>query len=195
MYKIKENYSHREIAKNFNDLENTDEWQKEVYEKALEISIEYNYKIIVDVGTGSAYKLIKYFNDYETIGYDISKTVNKLKEKYPGKHWRDDFVPTKCDLLIASDVIEHLQNPTDLINFIRKSSPAKIILSTPDRELINTNQNGPPKNRSHYREWNFKEFNEYINDYFLIEEHFISNKQQGTQVIIAKLKGENNALV
>jgi len=190
MYKIKEGYVHREIAKNFNDLENTDEWQKEVYEKALEISINCNYKIIVDVGTGSAYKLIKYFNNYETIGYDIPKFVKKLKEKYSNKTWRDDFVPVQCDLLIASDVIEHLKDPNELIDFIKKSSPKKIILSTPDRELISTHQDGPPSNRSHYREWNFNEFYEYVSDYFLIEEHFISNEFQGTQIIVATLKKE-----
>jgi hypothetical protein len=190
MYKIKENYNHRNFAKNFNDLENTDEWQNEVYAKALEISVKFNYKTIVDVGTGSAYKLIKYFNDYNTIGYDIPKTVSNLKEKYPDKSWRDDFIPIKCDLLIASDIIEHLKDPTDLINFIKESSPTKIILSTPDRDLINTNQDGPPINRSHYREWSFKEFHDYINDYFLIEEHFISNKIQGTQVIVANLSKE-----
>ena len=190
MYKIKEEYVHREIAKNFNDLENTDEWQKEVYEKALEISINCNHKIIVDVGTGSAYKLIKYFNNYETIGYDIPKFVKKLKERYSNKIWKDDFVPVQCDLLIASDVIEHLKDPNELIDFIKKSSPKKIILSTPDRELISTNQDGPPSNRSHYREWNFKEFYEYVSDYFLIEEHYISNKLQGTQVIVATLKKE-----
>jgi 2-polyprenyl-3-methyl-5-hydroxy-6-metoxy-1,4-benzoquinol methylase len=190
MYKIKENYNHREIAKNFDDLENTDDWQKEVYEKSLEISIKFNYKKIVDVGTGSAYKLIKYFNNYETIGYDIPRTVVKLKKIYPNKIWKDDFIPVNCDLLIASDVIEHLKDPTDLINFIKKSSPKKIVLSTPDRELIDTNQNGPPKNRSHYREWKFQEFKEYIGDYFLIEDHYISNKVQGTQIIIASLLKE-----
>jgi len=190
MYKIKENYNHRNFAKNFNDLENTDEWQNEVYEKALELSVKFNYNTIVDIGTGSAYKLIKYFNDYNTIGYDIPKIVSNLKETYPDKIWRDDFIPIKCDLLIASDIIEHLKDPTDLINFIKESSPTKIILSTPDRDLIKTNQDGPPINRSHYREWSFKEFYDYINDYFLIEDHFISNKIQGTQVIVANLSKE-----
>jgi hypothetical protein len=189
MYRINKDYNHRETAKKFNDLNNTDEWQKEVYEKALEITINHNFKKIIDVGTGSAYKLIKYFNDYETIGYDIPKTIKVLKNLYSDKLWKDDFESVdECDILIASDVIEHLKQPLDLIEFIIKCNPKKIVLSTPDRELIDTNQNGPPKNQSHYREWNFSEFYEFISDFFVVECHFISNNIQGTQVIIARLK-------
>lgn len=190
-YKIKKNYIHRITAKNFDDLNNTDDWQNEVYEKSLQIAIQNNYKKIIDIGTGSAFKLIKYFNNYETIGYDIAKTIKNLRRRYPNKTWKDDFIPEEnCDLIIAADVIEHFNNPTDLINFIKLNNPKKIVLSTPDRDLINTNSNGPPKNKSHYREWNFTEFYDYIKDYFLIEEHFISNKDQGTQVIISTLKKE-----
>jgi hypothetical protein len=48
--------------------------------------------------------------------------------------------------------------------------------------------NGPPKNRHHCREWNMNEFKNYINSRFKVLDHFISNKQQATQLILAQLK-------
>ena len=189
MYKIKQQYKHREVCKDFDDTSNTDNWQKEVYEKASEICRANGYKKIIDVGTGSGYKLIKYLGEFETVGYDIPRTIAVLRNRYPDKHWRDDFVPEAgYDFLIASDVIEHFRDPIDLIDFIRACNVQQIIFSTPDRDLIDTNPDGPPKNRSHYREWNFAEFREFLSKYFEVLEHYVSNHAQGTQVIVAKYK-------
>ena len=74
-----------------------------------------------------------------------------------------------------------------LLESICALNPKKIVLSTPDRDLL-FNHNGPPKNPAHVREWSYKEFRQYISQYFEIEDHFISNKNQCTQVIICKPK-------
>lgn len=196
-YYIKENYTARLDNKEFDDTKLTDEWQKEVYEYAKKIAEENNFKTILDIGTGSGYKLIKYFDNYTTLGIDIPKTVLFLKEKYPTKAWSDQFVPVSgYDLVISSDVIEHLPNPDLLLDLIIQCNPKLIILSTPERNLLyNTDHNGPPFNKAHVREWTMQEFYDYISSRLDVQDHYISNRKQSTQVIKAVLKGKNNALV
>jgi 2-polyprenyl-3-methyl-5-hydroxy-6-metoxy-1,4-benzoquinol methylase len=196
-YYIKENYTVRLDNKDFDDTKLTDEWQKEVYEYAKKIAEENNFKTILDIGTGSGYKLIKHFDSYNTLGIDIPKTVLFLKEKYPTKSWSDQFVPiTGYDLIISSDVIEHLPDPDILLDLIIQCNPKLIVLSTPERNLLcNIDHNGPPFNKAHVREWTMVEFYNYINSRLDVLEHYISNHNQATQVIKAVLKGKNNALV
>ena len=196
-YYIKENYTARLDNKDFDDTKLTDEWQKEVYEYAKKIAEENNFKTILDIGTGSGYKLIKHFDNYNTLGIDIPKTVSFLKEKYPTKSWSDQFVPTTgYDLLISSDVIEHLPDPDILLDLIIQCDPKLLVLSTPERNLLcKIDHNGPPFNKAHVREWTMVEFYNYISSRFDVLDHYISNHDQATQVILAVLKGKNNALV
>ena len=196
-YYIKESYTARLDNKDFDDTKLTDEWQKEVYEYAKKVAEENNFKTILDIGSGSGYKLIKHFDNYNTLGIDIPKTVSFLKEKYPTKSWTDQFVPvTGYDLVISSDVIEHLPDPDILLDLIIQCDPKMIVLSTPERNLLyKTDHNGPPFNRSHVREWTMVEFYNYISSRLDVLEHYISNHDQATQVIKATVKGKNNALV
>lgn len=64
-----------------------DEYQNGVYLEAKSIVIDNNYKKIVDVGCGSAFKLLKHFNEYDTVGYEIDPCYTFLTENYPNKHW------------------------------------------------------------------------------------------------------------
>ena len=192
-YNIKKGYIHRQEYVYFDDMHNTDGWQKEVYEEAQKIAIEESYKTVSDVGCGSAYKLIKYFEKYETYGYDVEPTLSKLKEKYPSHNWRiSDFSTTPdhgTDLVICADVIEHVLDPDALIAYLKKFNAKKYIFSTPERLLVKNlvgeaSQNGPPANKTHIREWDFEEFFEYMSTHFKIERHWITNVEQATQTVI-----------
>lgn len=186
---IKQGYVHRENNSYFDDTPFKDEWQKEVYEFARTVVDQHKFKSVLDIGTGSGFKLLKYFQDFETLGIDVTKTVNWLKETYPDKKWTDQFVPiNNFDLVISSDVIEHIPNPDGLLDLIEQCRPKLIVLSTPDRDLFKLGHNGPPVNRSHVREWTMPEFNQYISSRFEVLDHFISNKEQATQVILARVK-------
>jgi 2-polyprenyl-3-methyl-5-hydroxy-6-metoxy-1,4-benzoquinol methylase len=188
-YFIKEDYTHRLDNLYFDDTLLADEWQKEVYEFAKLICVKHDIKNIADIGTGSGYKLLQYFSEYHTLGIDVTETINWLQKQYPNKLWSDKFEPVNgYELIIASDVIEHLPDPDTLLYLIEKSNPKFIIFSTPDRDLQGKMLNGPPKNRHHCREWSMDEFNNYINSRFEVLDHFISNEQQATQVILAKLR-------
>jgi SAM-dependent methyltransferase len=192
MYHIKQNYNHRSEIIYFDDTSLKDEWQNEVYQFARKI-YNNNYSSVIDFGCGSGYKLIKYFSDVNTIGIDLEPTVTFLKNKYPHKKWTTDpYSVENADIFIAADVIEHMDNPDVLIEIIKKIKPKEIILSTPERNLqvfyLRHPENGPPVNKFHVREWNMNEFNSYIGSYFNIESHVITNTEQCTQMIHAKMK-------
>lgn len=193
MYNIHKDYKHRTKINYFDDTNLKDEWQKEVYLYAKDLAIKNNYKRIVDFGCGSAYKLIDNFKNYDTIGIDLQPTVDFLNKQYPDRKWLTTHNEiSNIDIFIASDVIEHMLNPDELIDFIIRCQPKEIILSTPDRNLTVKNWGddyfGPPNNIHHIREWTYDEFNSYISDSFNIIFHKITNEQQCTQMIHARLK-------
>jgi len=175
MYCIREDY----IIRGKNDFLDTsgrsDEYQNDVYVYAKKITESHDVKTISDVGCGSAYKLLKYFKSFEFNGYDLEPTVTLLKERFPENDWIiSDFnsTPKQSDLVICADVIEHVDDPDELIGFIMKMNPKHVVLSTPDRDLLYYKLGrsivGPPANKHHIREWTFDEFREYIGRYFNI---------------------------
>ena len=188
---IKKGYHHAGSVIDFDDTSNTDEWQKEVYQLAKKIAGEKNYLSVIDLGCGSAYKLLHYLGDYETTGIEVGETLRWLKKNHPQRKWLS-FEATNpstlhCDLLICSDVIEHVKNPDELLAFIHAINCKEIIISTPEREAVaGKNDYGPPENPSHFREWNTREFKKYISTRFVLEEHCIFNDKSVTQVISCK---------
>jgi len=195
-YCIKISYQTRDKYHHYNDLTLEDEWQLEVYLHALGLMKKYGLNSVVDIGCGSAYKLITYLGEYQTIGLEVPDNVKSLKEKYPDKQWEvSDFnadLHITADVVICSDVIEHLIDPDDLLGFIKRISYKYLILSTPDRSLIykpwNKGYWGPPKNPAHQREWSFDEFRKYISAHFDIIDHRVTNLHQWTQMIICRPK-------
>jgi len=163
--------------------EKTDEYQDKVYELFRKVinECEINEPTISDIGAGSGYKLEKWLPEFtgnRLIGYDLEPTVNILKKKYPNKNWLvSDFEsnPKKVDLVICADVIEHVMNPDKLMQYILKMNPEHLVISTPDRnllvQLLQRDNNGPPKNPYHVREWAFDEFSIYISQFFDIVLH------------------------
>ena len=159
-----------------------------VYENARKLADEHNYHSILDIGCGSGYKLCYFFPDKFTVGIDLPTTVSKLRQTYPNRFWFTagfNAAPLSCDLVICADVIEHIPEPDSFLQFLKEISCKHIILSTPERELLNENtSNGPPKNPCHVREWSHFEFHNYISQWFAIDRHYIVDWQ--TQVIEIK---------
>ena len=188
-------------VKYFDDTPNDDAFQREVYQKARQLAFQNGYMRVLDIGCGSAFKLKTYFEEFKTVGVDLPATVAWLQDKYPNDKWlsvdlNQESLPKELtqefDLVICSDVIEHLENPDNLIQLLQRITYKKLIISTPDRFLIEqrgASRLGPPQNPHHIREWNKREFARYIeNSGFTIEEHYISNVEQVTQVAICSLR-------
>ena len=188
-YFIKDDYHSREKEIYFDDRENTDRFQNEVYHQAKEIFKSNSMTSVMDIGCGSAFKLLKYFKDFNTCGIDLTKTVNFLKGKYPDRAWLDHDIENKLeyqsDMIIASDIIEHLYDPDKLLSFINYIDFKIAIISTPERDLVRgVNHKGPPDNIHHIREWNTNELFNYISSRFKVVSHeLIQKNKQNTQFI------------
>lgn len=195
-YQIKKGYRHRETYNYDDDRSYTDEYQQEVYQLANYCMDENQYSSILDIGCGSAFKLLKYFHDKSTVGIDVSPTYEYLKKKYPDRKWihasKTEDIPTKSDIIICADVIEHVLEPDKLLNMISKIEFKYLFLSTPERDMLYGIQNyGPPANPTHVREWNYREFNSFVSKYFEIESHQITHIEHTTQLLICRpLKNE-----
>lgn len=188
-YYLPDSYVPRLNNEAFDDTPYTDLWQNDVYELAHQLALAYGLGTVLDIGCGSGYKLMKFFSQFHTTGIEVEPTLSWLKEKYPDNLWLppgEALLPYK--LVICSDVIEHVADPDALLESIKKVRPAKIVISTPDRSMLDCDQNGPPRNLAHCREWSFSEFDRYLTDHFHIVSHYVINEQQCTQVAVCELR-------
>lgn len=188
-YEIKRGYIHRTKSEHFDDTPLKDEYQKEVYELARFYLEKHHLTNVFDIGCGSAYKLLHFFHEYNTVGTDISPTYEFLVNTYPNRTWINaadtDKYPKATDLIICADVIEHLVNPDELLNLIGKIDFRFLFISTPERSMVRGWYDyGPPDNTCHVREWNAKEFKRYVGQYFQIIGHHITNVEDATQLLI-----------
>jgi SAM-dependent methyltransferase len=191
-YEIKPSYRHRDNVEPFDDTVNEDKWQKEVYIDALKYFETNFFQSVIDIGCGSGYKLVKYFSNYKFVGAEVEPTLSFLKNKYPNSEWIDfeKISNDEFDMIILADVIEHIHDPDIfLLKIINKIRFKVIVISTPEREILNGKYDlGKPKNKSHFREWNKNEFFNFLKQFFEIEHHYISNLTQSTQVAFCKPK-------
>lgn len=210
-YFIMEGYNINQNPTHHIDVGYTDESQDEVYLYAKKILENENLNTIVDVGCGSGYKLIKYFDKYNTVGIETEPCISFLNETYPDKIWINSGEPEKsfpkykqnCDILICSDVIEHIVDPQKLINFLNTFDFKYLIISTPDRQILKDkipgygieSWVGPPKNPSHVREWEFNEFNSFLSQTFDVTEGKHGLKQQECMFFICKKKSKKKVVI
>jgi len=192
-YYVKSGYKSRDSYFHYDDMQEEDKWQLEVYLHAYSIMKKNGFTKAVDFGCGSGFKLINYLGEFETIGYELIDNVVKLREKYPARRWEESVFSNDliidADVIVCSDVIEHLVDPNELLRFFLNQKFHYIILSTPDRNIVRGFEDcGPPKNSAHVREWSYIEFRKYISDWFDIVDHRVTNIEQGTQMIVCKRK-------
>ncbi len=177
----------------YDDTDKRDEWQNSVYLNAVQIAKLNGLESVVDFGCGSAFKLLKYFKDFRRTGVDIGATLDFLKTTYPEERWVDGTIIHPmlfdADMVICSDVIEHLMEPDLLLSALAKSRAKVFVLSTPALEILSdrgeSRRLGPPVNRGHVVEWTTWEFAKLVNEHLHIKAHFVSHLTQATQTCIA----------
>lgn len=186
-YGIRPGYQARSKPKPWNDIQYKDEFQRPVYELARRVMEENGFRTVLDIGTGSGWKLVHILGDFETIGTEVQPILDFLRKQYPGRRWLLSKLEKPCpvrevDLVLAADVVEHLENPDLLMDYIAGIRWKRLILSTPDRDKARGREDrGPPANPCHVREWNAEEFRRYVEQWFpvLEQKHFGS-----TQVLV-----------
>lgn len=210
-YCISDRYVINRYPEHHVDVGFAEEGQLEVYTFAEQIMKDNNFKTVIDVGCGSGYKLIKYLGKYETIGIETEPCYSNLLNKYPDRKWllsgdpEEDFVhyDLACDLIICSDVVEHITNPDVLIDYLLKFNAKYYIISTPCRDILCNNSKhspvyksswkGPPINPCHVREWTMKEFQQYLKPKFEIIQSLFGKEQVECQYHLLKKQVYNLA--
>lgn len=157
-----------------------------VYQWAEKIVKTHNIKVIADVGCGFAAKLSWLYNKHphlNVIGIDQPHAVDLCKEKHNFGDWlgvnfedKPEQIKQKVDLIISSDVIEHLEDPRFLLNYFKAISTKDtlILISTPERDLLRGSDTLNSPNPYHIREWNKSELSTFLkSEGFDIIEHRI----------------------
>jgi glycosyltransferase involved in cell wall biosynthesis len=171
-YGIRSDYTARNQPDFWDDRSYQDQFQKPVYEYVRKLMLDGSYRTVLDIGTGSGYKLVTILGQFDTIGTELSPTYEHLLQTYPDRKWLLSDLSKPCpiqevDVVMAVDVIEHLQNPDQLLDYIATIRWKKLVLSTPDRDRVHgPNDLGPPLNTCHAREWNAEEFRRYVAQWF-----------------------------
>jgi 2-polyprenyl-3-methyl-5-hydroxy-6-metoxy-1,4-benzoquinol methylase len=199
-YFLPKNYKINNTPTHYIDIDETDKYQKEVYLYSKKIMIEKKLKSIIDVGCGSGFKLMNYLGEFDTIGIETEPCISFLRNKYPSHKWLDSgnpensfkYVDLSSDLVICSDVIEHIIDPNELIKFLLSINTKYYIISTPCRERL-VQYHGrksleKPINNAHVREWTMNEFKNYLSLNFNIIESFYGVSQNECQYHLVSKK-------
>lgn len=151
-------------------------YQPDVYTATARVARALNATRIIDIGAGSAEKLVPLRDEFELIGIDFGANLEGCRERYPWGDWRhhdlEEEVPlpvTSDELdgavLIASDVIEHLIRPELLLRKLAAGlqDARAVVISTPERDATYGElQLGPPRNPAHVREWTLDELGTFL---------------------------------
>lgn len=168
-YNLPPNYTPRLQPEYFHDtLVDSHLWQAGVYRLAAELARKAGVKRIVDIGCGRAEKLIQLADEFEVAGIDYGENIVDCMRRYPNEAWGNydlnqsvvNELVFNDSVAINADVIEHIPDPTALIETLRNAceTAAYVLVSTPDRDRLAQNTpNGMPANPAHVREWRLSE--------------------------------------
>jgi hypothetical protein len=168
-YFIHDGYAVRLDNEDFDDTGFKDEFQLQVYQWARQLVDRLNFQRVIDLGCGSGYKLMTNFFDKQTLGIDLQACHRFLQStKWKGRDWQV-FDPSwgltrYLTWLSAPTSLSTYQTLTSFMHYIAEVlQPKVLVISTPERDqLCLGTHNGPPKNIHHVREWNFAQFNAYV---------------------------------
>jgi len=156
-------------------IKSSHEFQYHVYEYAGQLFKKNRMESLLDIGAGPGTK-IPFFFDMKKIKLDLidqpgmEEITNKAcpNSGFFGANLEKDDVDTgkKYDMIICSDVIEHLGKPDNLLEIIKNhlKKEGLAIISTPDREMRRGKENKQSPNAAHVREWSSTELSTYLSE-------------------------------
>ncbi|MCA9497363.1 MAG: class I SAM-dependent methyltransferase [Nanoarchaeota archaeon] len=185
---IKKNYIHRKENKTLdtnrqpfnkywdkNRIEASYLYQYGVYNFLKNLILKNNLSNVLDIGCGVSTKLMKIIYPIckDVAGIDQKDPIVFSKKKYKktsASFYIDNFekpslnIDKKFDVIVCCDVIEHLENPDVVLNYIKSFANVNtyIVISTPERDIFRGKDNIKTPDEDHIREWNSAEFKKYL---------------------------------
>jgi SAM-dependent methyltransferase len=194
-YFIRDDYVSNTVAHSFDNDDSKNYWnvhrikrsryyQYDVYQTAKHLILEYGYQSVLDVGSGPPLKVKEAvypvcsditFVDQPSVN-DVVLSILPSTLFVPVNLEMCDTVKLgrQFDVIIFSDVVEHLVDPTSCLHFIKRHLAAngRVIISTPEREILRGPDCTTSPKPDHIREWAYSEFSDYILSLgFTIENH------------------------
>lgn len=150
-------------------------YQRDVYRYAAKLIKKHGLESALDVGCGPGYKLMEIIHPVakKVLGIDRDDAVRFASKRFGAEYFLADdveqprFEPAQTfDLIICSDVIEHMRDPDLLLSYIKRYSHSGtwVVFSTPERDIAWGNDNMESPNQDHVREWNKDEFVTYLKE-------------------------------
>jgi 2-polyprenyl-3-methyl-5-hydroxy-6-metoxy-1,4-benzoquinol methylase len=157
---------------------------------------------VLDIGCGEGY-LLKFLNDqikgWHLEGFDISEElVNRARQRVLGVNlsvrdiYNCGYQDASFDLVLSTEVLEHLEDPQRALNEIRRLTKKWVILSVPNEPLFAISNLFTGKNvfsfgnpHGHRNRWSAKRFMGLVNEYFKLS--FVSKPFPWTIIL-----GEKN---
>ena len=185
-YGIRSDYIPNRVNLSLDSVSGTTYWTPEriarsgrhqfaAYAAAARLARTIGAGTVVDIGCGVATKLNHFFaRDFDIIGIDQAPAIDLCRtlhthgtyiaESFEAPRYELRSVAPAVDLLISSDVIEHLEDPDQLLSYIRAvvRESTHIVLTTPERHALLGRDARQPLNPAHIREWSWEEFRHYI---------------------------------
>jgi len=168
-YNLKPTYISRDVPQYFDDvLSDSSSWQADIYRLAAKLARENNAERLIDLGCGQGQKLLALANEFYITGIDYGENIRQLLRKHAEHVWIEtdlnkEIIPIGAfadSICICADVIEHLPDPSSLIETLRNAAQTAkyVLVSTPDRMRVHKkDHDGPPVNKYHVREWTLAE--------------------------------------
>lgn len=184
--------------------------QPDIYALAAFLGEKFDCDYIIDVGCRLAIKLVQLHPKFKIVGVGYKDNIKSCMEKYDFGTWINHDLESigpleikkdilKNSIIICSEVIEHLRDPSFLLNNLNKflEYSSACLISTPGRDLDPTKpQLGPPRNPHHVREWAVKEFDNLLKSYNFNTSflgHMINNNHDLQKNSILAIIEQNNA--
>lgn len=138
---------------------------------------------VIDIGCGEGF-IINCLNRPDITGVDISKkALDIAKRKNPGCNFCTgsvydlSFKESSFDLVIATEILEHLKNPEKALQEIGRISSSYCLFSVPNEPYFRTMNFLRGKNLKRYgndiehvQNWNSREFVKLLKTYFNVVE-------------------------
>lgn len=199
MYQLADNYIRNSVSvEYYQDRHRALQFQEHCYRALRELILLNHCNNVLDLGCGHWIKLYKFVYPVVTdiTGVDLAAHIaqNGLAPfgTFIGHDLDKDvlFLDQKFDIIVASDIIEHLKNPDNLMLSVKNAlrEDGFVLFSTPDRSYRHTSLEGGPFNRSHVQEWSEDEFRTYL-DSSGFEVLNIFRSQRQSHIYFCKMKG------